>query len=141
MARSKIPNALAMRELKYGDTPDAEKDLKAQELRSVGRRPEAILLFQGRGDHPFLAEEETWAVAEGNGFHLVSLMRLGRDVAEDSLRACAAAAEAKGRWLDARLCYLELSDQAAIRAIAEHLPPSLQPAPEEPPEAQQPTAG
>lgn len=134
MARSKVPNALEMREFKYGTASEAEKDLKAQELRSLGRRAEAILLFEGRGEHPFLAEEETWAVAEGNGFHLVSLIRLGHSVAPERLRDCAASAEGKGRWLDARLCYLEVNDEAAIRKISEHLPTSLQPAPAEAPE-------
>ena len=130
MARSKTLNALEMRELKYGETTEAEKDKKAEELRSAGRRAEAILLFEGRGEHSFLAEEESWAVSEGNGFHLISLVRLGRSVAPERMRACAAAAESRGRWLDARLCYVELGDEAAIRKIAEHLPASLQPAAE-----------
>ncbi|MDJ0520754.1 MAG: hypothetical protein QNJ90_01625 [Planctomycetota bacterium] len=135
MPRSKIPTALQMRELKYGDTSEADRDRMAQELRAAGRRAEAILLFEGRGDHAFLREEADWAVSEGNGFHLVSILRLGREVPEEELRACARAAETRGRWMDARLCYLELDDEGAIRAIAEHLPAALQPeAPEEPTE-------
>ena len=40
----------------------------------------------------------------------------------------------KGRWLDARLCWMDLGQEGEIRRIAEHLPPSLRPdAP--PPEA------
>jgi sirohydrochlorin ferrochelatase len=134
MARSKIPNALEMRELKYGDLPDTEKDRVAEELRAEGRRAEAILLFQGRADHPFLADEARWAVAEGNGFHLVSLARMGRPVGPEELRACARSAEQRGRWMDARLCYVELGDEAAVQAVREHLPPTLRPEP--PPEAQ-----
>jgi len=129
MARSRIPNALEMRELKYGDAQDAEKDRAAEELRQLGRRAEAILLFQGRGDHPFLADEARWAVGEGNGFHLLSLARLGRPVAEQEFRACAQAAEQRGRWMEARLCYLEIGDDAAILRIREHLPAALQPDP------------
>ena len=128
MARSKTPNALEMRALKYDDATDAEKDRVAENLRAEGRRAEAILLFQGRGDHPFLGEEARWALAEGNGFHLTSLARLGRKVTAEELRACARAAEQRGRWMDARLCYVEVGDEAAVRAIGEHLPPTLRPA-------------
>ena len=38
--------------------------------------------------------------------------------------------------MDARLCYQELGDEGAIRAIADHLPEALKPEAEEPsPEA------
>ncbi len=127
MARSKIPNALQMQHLKYGEVSDAQRDAVAKDLRAAGRRAEAVLLFEGRGDHAFLREEALWAVAEGNGFHLLSVLRLGREVSPEEFRACAKAAEAAGRWLDARTCYLEIGDEDAIRAIAEHLPESLQP--------------
>lgn len=127
MARAKIPNALQMQHLKYGDSQDAEKDRVAEDLRSLGRRSEAVLLFEGRGDHPFLRDEVEWAIAQGNGFHLLSVSRVGREVTADKYRACARAAELAGRWLDARTCYLELGDEEAIRAIAEHLPDGLQP--------------
>lgn len=128
MARSKRPTALEMRELKYGDTPDAEKDRMAERLQAEGRHAEAILLFEGRGDHPALAQAVSWAVSQGNGFHLVSVARLGRPVTPQEFRSCAEAAEGRGRWMDARLCWLELEDEAAVRAIAEHLPQSLRPA-------------
>lgn len=135
MARSKRATALEMRELKYGDTADAEKDRVAQQLRAEGRRAEAILLFEGRGDHAFLREEAHWAVKQGNGFHLLSVARLGQAVPAEEFRDCAREAEGRGRWMDARLCHVELADEAAIRAIAEHLPESLRPGAEEPAEA------
>ena len=132
MARGKIPTALSMRELKYGASPEAERDAVAERLRGEGRRSEAVLLFEGRPDHPFLAEEATWAVSEGNAFHLMSLQRIGREIPAEAFQDCARNAVDRGRWMDARHCYLELDDEAALRAIAEHLPPSLQPAPEAP---------
>ena len=51
---------------------------------------------------------------------------------DDALRACAEAAERTGRFLDARRCYEALGDEDAIRKIAEHLPPTLQPASDTP---------
>ena len=52
MARSSIPDALQMKALKYGGRPDSEKDRIAELLRDEGRRSEALLLFQGRPEHP-----------------------------------------------------------------------------------------
>ncbi len=130
MARREIPLALEMRDIKYVRRSDAEKDRVAARLREAGRRSEAILLFEHRADHPFLAEEKTWAVSDGRTFHLLGLRRLGVPVAPEELRATARAAEAAGRWLEARLAYVQLSDEEAVRRIAEHLPESVRPAPE-----------
>jgi hypothetical protein len=127
VAKRKIPSALDMRHLKYGGAPEAERDRTAEALRAEGRRAEAILLFEDRPDHPFLDEEARWAVAEGVAFHLLSLRRMGRAVADEEIRACAEAAESRGRWLDARSCWVELGDEAALARIAEHLPESLRP--------------
>ena len=127
MARAKIPTALKMRELKYGQGQESERDAVAETLRADGRRAEAVLLFEGRPEHPFLAEEVRWAISEGNGFHLLSIQRLGREVSEQELRDCAAAARDRGRWMDARNCYEAIGDLAAIREFAEELPPSRRP--------------
>jgi len=61
---------------------------------------------------------------------LLAVGRTGRTVTPEELRACAQEAEAHGRWMDARNAYLLLDDEGAIRAIAEHLPAGLKPAPE-----------
>lgn len=131
MATSRIPNALEMKRLKYGDRPDSEKDRMAEILREQGRRAEAILLFQGRPDHPFLEEEKHWAVERGAAFHLLNILRLGVDVTEDDFRVCGQAAERQGRWMDARQCYLAIDDPADIERIAENLPRSMRPEPAE----------
>lgn len=128
MARSRFPNALQMRTLKYGEASDAERDAVAEALRQAGRRAEALLLYERRPGHPDLAGERDWARAEGNGFHLLGVQRAGGEVDEATWKACAAEAEARGRWMDARLCYRALGDEAALRRIAEHLPESLRPA-------------
>lgn len=131
MAKGRFPDALEMRTYKYGSRSDADKDRLAKALRDAGRRSEAVLLFQGRADHPFLDEEEAWAVEVGHAFHLLALQRLRREVAPDTFRRCAAAAEQAGRWMDARTCYAELGLEDEIRRIADHLPERLRPAPPE----------
>lgn len=130
MARTNIPNALKMRQLKYGDVSEAERDAVADQLRAQGRRAEVLLLYERLPDHPALADEARWAVSEGNAFHLLSLQRLGREVSEQELRDCASAAENRARWMDARQCYEALGEVDAVRKIAQHLPPSLRPAAE-----------
>ena len=132
MARPLIPDALVMRELKYGQASEAEKERVAALLRAAGRRTEALLLYEGRADHASLRNERDHAITNGRVFPLQTLQRLGAEVTQDHLRACAAAAEKNGRWMDARTCYLLLKDEAAVRRIAEHLPKSMVPPP--PPE-------
>jgi hypothetical protein len=127
MARTKIPTALAMRELKYGDHSEAERDAIMAQLLAEDRRAEAILFFEGRPEHPGLRQEVQWAVQEGNAFHLLSVQRIGREVTPGEFEDCARAATERGRWMDARLCYLALGDEDALGAIAEHLPPALRP--------------
>ena len=124
-----IPDALAMRALKYGSASDAQKDAVAGALRQAGRRAEALLLFEGRPEAPFLREELAWAVEHGVAFHLLALARLGVPVRRDDYAACAVAAEKAGRWMDARQCHVALEDAAGLARIAPHLPESLRPEP------------
>jgi hypothetical protein len=135
MAKSPIPDALQMKSLKYGNRPDAEKDRVAELLREAGRRAEAILLFQGRPDHPFLDAERRWAVEGGISFHLFALRRLDVAVSDEDLRVCGRTAEQRGRWLDARRCWDALGDVEGLRRVAPHVPEGLRPEPEEDEEA------
>jgi hypothetical protein len=123
MARSTFPDALGMRRLKYGtDVAATERDRIAEALRAEGRRAEAILLYERHADHPSLAGDLRWAVEQGAAFHLFLLRRMGIGVADEQFRACAAAAEAQGRWYDAHRCWTHLKDEAALARVAEKLP-------------------
>ena len=135
---AKIPDALQMRSLKYRGSTDAAKDAVAQALLAADRRSEAILLFDGRPEAPVLQEERAWAIQTGVAFHLLGLSRLGVEITPADWQACAAVAEKAERWMDARQCYVLLEDEAGLERIAEHLPPSLRPVPNEPSE---PAAG
>ncbi|MDA1193783.1 MAG: hypothetical protein O2894_01225 [Planctomycetota bacterium] len=130
MAGARIPHALAMRALKYDDAPEADRDAVAESLIAKGRRAEALLLFEGRPDHPQLRREVEWAVSQGAGFHLLMIRRMGREVTPAELRACGEAAERAGRFQDARHMWIALGDTEALERIAEQLPPSLRPTPE-----------
>lgn len=129
MADRSFPDALAMRQLRAGLAPEAERERVAEALRGAGRHVQALLLYEGRSGHPALDGAQARAVREGRTFELLSMRRLGREVPEADLRAAASAAAAAGRHLEARLGLLALGDLEGVRALAPHLPPSLVPPP------------
>jgi hypothetical protein len=135
MAASSLPDALLMRELRAGNAPEAERERVAAELRAQGRATQAVLLYEGRAQHPALDAEQARAVREGHVFLLLAMRRLGRSVPDADLRAAAQVASTKGGYLEARLAYQALGDVEAVRALAPHLPPSLVPPPPPPPPA------
>ena len=123
MASGAFPDALAMKRIKYDPAvPPAERDRWAAALRAAGRRSEAILLYDGRPGDPALREDVAWAVATGASFTLGALRRMGVEISDERLRACAQNAEAKGRWYDAYRCYERLADAEALARVKEHLP-------------------
>lgn len=123
MARSLIPDALGMRRLKYDPlVTDAERDATAAALRKAGRIPEAILLYEGRPEHPSLKDDLRAGQRAGASFTLKALERIGVPIDPDAWRACASAAEDKGRWYDALRCYEVLKDEVALARVREQLP-------------------
>jgi hypothetical protein len=135
VASTPIPDTLAMRVLMLASTPAEERERVAEALRAAGRRTEALLLYEGRADHPALRAARDHAVMNGLGFQLLAMQQLGADVTRDHLKAGAQAAERHGRYMEARLLHLALGDEEAVRRIAAHLPPSMVPPPPPPPEA------
>jgi len=132
MDESRIPNALEMNVIKYAGRPDAERDRVARALVEQGRRSEAILLYDDRGDHEFMVEQGRWAVEQGASFHLLSLRRMGTVVTDDDLADCGRSAEARGRWMDAHRCWALLEDAEGLARVAPHLPESMRPEAPEP---------
>lgn len=132
MADRAFPDALAMRELRAGRLPEAERERVAEALRAAGRHTQALLLYEGRADHAALQGAQARAVREGRTFELLGMRRLGRAVPDADLRAAASAAAAAGRHLEARLALVALGDLDGVRALAAHLPPSLVPPPPPP---------
>jgi len=123
MKRDSIPPVLEMTRLKYGPESTAEqKDRVAAALRKAGRVSEALLLYEGRAEHPAVAEDLAWAVREGAAFTLFQIRRLGYPVTDEQRRACAAAAEAKERWFDAHRLYEVLGDAEALERVRQRIP-------------------
>jgi hypothetical protein len=123
MARIQIPDALGMRRLKYDPAAtDAERDATATALRAAGRIPEAILLYEGRAEHPALAADQKEAIRLGSSFVLRALERIGVKIEAEAWRACAAHAEMKERWYDALRCHEILKDEVALARVREKLP-------------------
>jgi hypothetical protein len=111
-----------MRRLKYVESDPATRDRVAAELRSQERRAEAVLLYEATPNDPSLRQEMSWAVRHGVSFLVFLLRRMGAPVGAEDLTACAASAEARGRWYDAYRCHQALGDEAGIARVAEHLP-------------------
>ncbi|MCA9314365.1 MAG: hypothetical protein H6806_09680 [Planctomycetes bacterium] len=133
MARTSVPDALAMRRLKYGEAPDAEREAVAQTLIAADRLAEAWLLYERRPGAPLVGTLRKEALRRGQTFLLLAMRRAGNDIADDELREAARAAEAAGRFLDARHAWVALGADDELRRIADQLPPRLRPAAEEPP--------
>jgi hypothetical protein len=111
-----------MTRLKYGEAAPEEKDRAAEALRAQGRRSEALLLYEGRADHPSVAKDVEWAVREGAAFTLFQARRMGYPLSDEQRRACAAAAEARERWFDAYRLYEVLGDAEALERVRARLP-------------------
>lgn len=123
MARSKFPDALEMRRLKYDPgVTDAERDAMAMKLAEAGRTSEALLLYERRPQHPALQAAAKAAIKDGNAFRLFSIRRMGVPVTEEQLRHCGANAEAKDRWYDAHRVWTELKDEAGLARAREKMP-------------------
>ncbi|MHC4136490.1 MAG: hypothetical protein ACYTDU_00565 [Planctomycetota bacterium] len=122
MARG-LPDALQLREIKYGSKTSAEERRNvARRLAEAGRFAEAVDLFLLAGDEEGEAEERRRAVAEGHPVLLLMLRRAGKSVSRDEWRQAAQAAARAGRWREAFRCYTEAGDEAGLAEIRDKLP-------------------
>lgn len=135
MARTSVPDALAMRRLKYGEASDAEREAVAKALIEADRLAEAWLLYERRPDAPQVGTLRKEALRRGQTFLLLAMRRAGSNVSDDELREAARAAESAGRFLDARHVWVALGADDELRRIADQLPPRLRPAPDDTPTA------
>ena len=118
-----LPNALQLREIKYGiKTTAAERSRVARELAEAGRFAEALDLFLLAGDEEGEAESRRRAVEGGHPVLLLTLRRAGRAISCDEWRQAAEAAVRTGRWREAFRCYTEAGDEEGLAAIRDKLP-------------------
>jgi dienelactone hydrolase len=112
MARG-LPDALQLREIKYGPKTSAEERGRvARRLAEAGRVAEALDLFLLAGDTEGEAEVRRRAVAEGQPLLLVILRRAGRAISKEEWLETARAAVRASRWREAYRCYTEAGDEA-----------------------------
>lgn len=122
MARA-LPDALQLREIKYGSKTSAAERLRvARQLAEAGRFAEALDLFLLAGDDEGEAESRRRAVEEGRPVLLLTLRRAGRSVSSDEWRRAGEAAVRAGRWRDAFRCYTEAGDEEGLAAVRDKLP-------------------
>lgn len=135
MARTSVPDALAMRRLKYGEATDAEREAVAESLIAADRLAEAWLLYERRPEASTVARLKREALQRGQTFLLLAMRRAGSDVSDAELTSAAKTAEAAGRFLDARHAWVALGAKDELARIADELPPRLRPAADETPPA------
>jgi hypothetical protein len=122
MARA-LPDALQLREIKYGTKTSAEERSRvARLLAEAGRLAEALDLFLLAGDEKGEAESRRRAVEEGRPVLLLSLRRAGRRIPREEWRQAGAAAARAGRWREAFRCYTEAGDEEGVEAVRDKLP-------------------
>lgn len=122
MARG-LPDALQLREIKYGSrTSPEERRRIARSLAAAGRVAEALDLYLLAGDEEGEAEVRRRAVAEGQPILLLILRRAGRSISRDEWAEAARAAVRAGRWREAYRCFSEAGDEAGLAEIQDKLP-------------------
>jgi len=118
-----LPDALAMREVKYGDKTPPERRLKvAKDLIEAGRIYEALDLLLIAKDEAGVAALRARAAKEGLPVILLMLKRAGQTPAPAEWAAAGEGAFSAGRYRDAFRCYLEAGDEAGLERVREKLP-------------------
>ncbi|MHC4549043.1 MAG: hypothetical protein ACYTEZ_09705 [Planctomycetota bacterium] len=122
MARDQ-PDALELREIKYGPKSTAEQRSRAaRSLLEAGRVAEALDLFLLAEDEEGVGEIRRRALDEGRPILLLMLQRAGRAIPAAEWRSAGEAASRAGRWREAYRCYTEAGDEAGQATVREHLP-------------------
>ena len=120
---AELPNALQLREIKYGEksTP-ARKVATAKALLDAGRTAEALDLFLIAGDQDGVAQIRDLAIQEGRPVLLLMLERVGTPLAAELWKAAGDGAAGASRFRDAYRCYQKAGDEKGLEEVREHLP-------------------
>jgi hypothetical protein len=113
-----LPDALRLRDLKYGTKHSAEARRRmAQQLLDAGRIAEALDLFQLAGDAAGVQTVKDRALKEGRPHVLLTLIRLGHQFSAAEWKAAGQGALGAGRWREAFRCFLEAEDEEGLAAF------------------------
>ena len=117
------PDAIQMREIKYGTKADrAQQVAVAAGLLDAGRVAEALDLYLLAKDEEGVAGIRKRAAAEGRPVWLIMIERDGRAVAAAEWKACGEAAFAAERWREAFRAFTRAEDDAGLARVQEKIP-------------------
>ena len=118
-----LPDALALRDIKYGEkSTDQARIQTGEQLLAAGRLAEALDLFLIAGHEPGIAGLHERTVAEGRSALLIDAERRGRVVEVEDWKRAGHAALKAGRWREAYRCFHRAEDEDGLNAVREHLP-------------------
>jgi len=118
-----LPDALRLREIKYGDKTTNELRIRTAELMlQEGRLAEALDLYVLAGHDEGVAHMRQLAQERGRPWLLLMLRRAGRAVAAEEWKRAGTAAESDERWRDAYRAFLEADDEEGLARIRERIP-------------------
>ena len=119
----KLPNALQLREIKFGEKVTAQQRIGwARRLLGVDRLAEALDLFLIAGDEAGFHEIRDRAIAEGRTVLLVMLERAGHVPTTEQWSAAGEAALGAGRSRDAYRCFLAAANEDGLAKVREQIP-------------------
>lgn len=118
-----LPNALRMREIKFGPKVSREEKVRAARAQlAAGRSAEALDLFLIAGEEKAVEEMRREAVAKGRVLLLLMLQRAGRPPASGEWRAAGDAAFADQRWREAFRAYTFAGWEEGLARVKEKIP-------------------
>jgi hypothetical protein len=119
----KLPDTLALREIKYGErVPEAKRRKAAWDLFQAGRVYDALDVFLLAKDEKGIAEVRARAVKEGLPVLLLMLKRAGVLPTAKEWSEAGEAAFSVDRFREAFRCFQEAGDEAGLERVKEKLP-------------------
>ena len=118
-----IPDAIAMRELKYGaKTQAAHQIALADEFLREGRVAEAVDLLLLASDDDGVKSIRARAATEGRPVWLVMIERTGATISRDEWKACGDAAFRDERWREAFRALTMAGDEEGLARVQDKIP-------------------
>ena len=118
-----LPDALRLRDLKYGEKHSAAaRSQAARQFLEAGRMAEALDLYVLAGDEDGVKTIREMAIKEGRAHVLLSLVRVGHEIGPDDWKRAGEAAFEAHRWREAFRCFSEAGDEDGLAAVRERIP-------------------
>ena len=120
---SGMPDALQLRNIKYGNNSQPASQVAAAEAQlAAGRVAEAFDLFRIAGNDAGMAKIRKRAIEEGRPVWLILAQRAGQEIPASEWSACGDAAYRDSRWREAFRAYLAAENEAGLEKVREQIP-------------------